>query len=79
LGIIVLGAKNMTNSINTEDLKKLVDYINMTASKAEFKMNTNEIIKYFQLLTFVQKTLIPKLEANIVEVSRVVTPKESAE
>ena len=69
----------MTNSINTEDLKKLVDYINMTASKAEFKMNTNEIIKYFQLLTFVQKTLIPKLEANIVEVSRVVTPKESAE
>ena len=55
-----------------EWVKKVIDFVNKVAKHAEFKMNTFEIIEYFKLLSHMQQVIIPKIEANIFEVKRVV-------
>ena len=68
-------------SFTEEDKTKVVDFLNAVANKAKFEMNTQEIIDYFGLLAYMQKYIIPKIEANIVEVKRIIepTPKEKSE
>jgi len=61
---------------NEEDKQKVIDFLNITAKHAEFKFNTTEIIQYFKLLSFMQQQLLPKIEANILEVKRVVQATE---
>lgn len=58
----------MENKITEEDVKKVIEFLNMVAQKAQFNMNTMEIIKYFGLLSHMQKDIIPKLRDNILEV-----------
>lgn len=58
---------NLHNTFTEEDKKNFVDFLNVVAMKAEFKMNTGDIITYFKLLTQMQRTLLPKIEANIFE------------
>ena len=69
----------MQNKFTEEDKQKLIEFINIIASKGEFKLNTQEVIKYFKLLSFVQQELLPKIDDNIMEITKVVEADESKE
>lgn len=58
----------MGNKFNEDDLKKVVEFLNTVAQKAEFKLKTEEIIKYYGLLSHMQKEIVPKIKENILEV-----------
>lgn len=58
-----------------EDRAKVVKYLNMVATHARFDHDTNELIEYFKLLSFMQKTLIPKIDSHVFEITKVVEPK----
>lgn len=60
------------NKFTKEDKQKVIDFLNFIASTAEFKMNTNQVIAYFKLLNFMQQSLLPKIEANIFELERII-------
>ena len=64
------------NKFNEIDKQKFVDFLNNIAKYAEFKMNTEELIRYFQLLSYMQKTILPKIDKNILEVVRVVESED---
>ncbi len=64
------------NKFNEEDKKKFVEFLNYVAKHAEFKMNTNELINYFKLLSHMQTNILPKLDANILEIKQVIETKE---
>lgn len=61
----------MDNKFNEEDVKKVIEFLNTVAAKAKFEMNTQDIIKYFGLLSHMQKSIVPKLQANILEIIEV--------
>jgi hypothetical protein len=61
----------MENKFNEEDKKKIVEFLNMIANKGTFNLNTQEIIKYYGLLNFMQRTLLPKIDQNILEIIEV--------
>lgn len=66
----------MENKFNEKDKEQLIEFLNFIANKAEFnKMNTNEIIKYFRLLNFMQTQMLPKVDSNIMEIKRVIEAK----
>ncbi len=63
----------MQNNFTEDDKKKLVDFLNAVANKASFKdMNVQDIIAFFKLLSHMQTVLLPKIDAKILEVIRVV-------
>ena len=66
----------LKNKFNEEDKKKIVEFLNMVASKAKFELNTQEVIQYFKLLSHMQQQILPKVEANIFEIKAVVENKE---
>lgn len=57
--------------LTDEDKEKVIEFLNMVAKHAEFKLNTNELIKYFKLLSFMQQTLLPKIDANVLEIKKI--------
>lgn len=63
-------------NFNKEDKAKVIEFLNIIAKFAKFEMNTDEIIKYYKSLSFMQTTLLPKIESNILEVIKVVEPEE---
>lgn len=63
-------------SFTEEDKKKFIDYLNMVAKHAKFNLDTQELISYFKLLSFVQQTIVPKIDSNIFEVKKVTSAKE---
>ena len=65
----------MESNFTEEDKKRLLEFFNIIAEKAQFNLNTQEVIKYFGLLSFVQNELIPKIDSNILEITNVVDEK----
>jgi hypothetical protein len=69
-------------SFTKEDKQKVVEFLNMVAKNAKFTLDTLELINYYQLLSFMQGKVLPKIEANILEVVKIheaeklVEPKE---
>ena len=63
---------------NEEDKQKVVEFLNSVAKHATFNMNTTELIQYYKSLSYMQQKLLPKIEANIFEIKRVVEPSEPA-
>ena len=61
----------MKDKFNQEDKAKVIQYVNYVATKAEFNMKTDDIIKYYKLLSYMQSELLPKIEANIFEVKSI--------
>jgi hypothetical protein len=56
-----------------EDKEKVIEFLNRVAKHAKFSdMSTNELIDYYKSLAYMQTTLLPKIEHNILEVVRVV-------
>ena len=60
-----------------EDKEKMVEFLNLVAQHAEFKVNTEELIKYFKALAHMQQVVLPKVEANILEVIKVVEQEDN--
>lgn len=60
------------NNFTEDDKKMLVEFLNTVAQKATFEFKTDEVIKYFKLLSFMQQTLLPKVDKHILEVKRIV-------
>ena len=67
------------NKFTKEDKEKIIEFLNLVAKHAKFEMNTQEIITYFKALSFMQQTMLPKIEANILEVVRVVEGEDAEE
>ena len=68
----------MENGFKEEDKQAFVEFLNLIAIKASFNLNTQEIIKYYKLLSKMQQELLPKIEANILEVVKVVEAKKES-
>lgn len=65
------------NAFKEDDKKKVIDFLNLVATHAEFKLKTPEIIEFFKLLAYMQKELLPKIDSHIFEVKRVISEQET--
>jgi uncharacterized protein YihD (DUF1040 family) len=54
-----------------EDKTKTIEFLNSVAKHARFEMNTEELIAYFKLLSYMQKVILSKIDANILEIKKV--------
>lgn len=59
-----------------DDKKKVIEFLNMVAKHATFKISTTELINYFKLLSHMQQAILPKIEANTLEIKRVIETQE---
>lgn len=69
----------MKNNFTEEDQKKVIEFLNFVAKKAKFEMDTQEVISYFRSLSYMQQELLPKINANILEVKEVIEAEDSEE
>jgi len=70
----------MENKFTKEDKEKLIEFINFLATKCKLDgITISDNIKFYGLLSFVQKELIPKIENNILEVVKVVESEDNKE
>jgi hypothetical protein len=53
------------------DKKNIVEFLNFISIHAKFELNTQDIIKYFKLLNYMQAGLLPKIDANLFEIEEV--------
>lgn len=67
-----MGPGNFTE----EDKEKVVKFLNAVAKHARYDVDTNELIELFGLLSYMQRNIIAKIDANILEVKNVIPPKE---
>ena len=63
-------------NFDEEDKKKVVEFLNLVGKHAKFNLDTVELIQYFKVLSHMQQKIIPKIDANILEVKRVIEAKE---
>lgn len=66
----------VNGAFTEEDKSKVIEFLNMVATQAELRLNTQQVINYFRLLQHMQGVIIPKIESNILEVVKVVETKE---
>lgn len=66
-------------SFNEDDKKKFIEFLNMVAKHASFDMKTDDVIGYFKLLVHMQTVILPKIDANTLEVVKVVEDAKPAE
>lgn len=66
----------LDGKFNEEDKQKVIQFLNTVAKKAQYSMNTQEIIEYFKLLNYMQATILPKIDKNILEIVEVIEPSE---
>lgn len=59
------------HSFTEKDKDNLIEFLNFISDKASFTLNTKETIKFYGLLAWAQKELVPKIDANILEVKAV--------
>ena len=70
----------MGNSFKDEDKQKVVEFLNLIAAKAKFSdVSVQDNIRLYGLLSYMQKELLPKIEANILEIVAVHEAEESQE
>lgn len=61
----------MQNSFNEDDKQKFIDFLNSVANHAKFNIDTQQLCDYFKLLAHMQQVMLPKIDANILEVKSV--------
>lgn len=71
----------MKNSFKDEDQEKVIKFLNHLAKHAQFTHTVAQSIEFFKLLTYMQQELLPKIDANVLEIKRVVeaTPPPNPE
>jgi len=63
----------LENSFSKDDLNKVIEFLNFIATRATFEnWKTEDTIKHFRLLQHMQATIIPKIEAHLFEIERVI-------
>lgn len=70
-----MGEMNFTE----DDKQKVIEFMNMIAKNAKFKFKTEDVINYFKLIAHMQQKILPKIEANILEVKRIIEAKEQTD
>jgi hypothetical protein len=59
-------------SFTEEEYDTLVDYINFNAKRAKFdSMTDEEVITRYKMLSMIQKNILPKMQAHILELKEV--------
>jgi hypothetical protein len=62
----------LARSFTEADYDSLVDYVNFNATRAQFDGMTDEdVIKRYKLLLSIQKTILPKVQAHILELKEI--------
>jgi hypothetical protein len=51
-----------------DDKKKFIEFLNLIHKNAKFEFTQEELINYFKALSHMQQTILPKINANILEV-----------
>ena len=64
------------NKFTEKDKEVLIDFLNHVAKKASLTHSVQESIEFFKLLSHIQKVLMPKIDANILEVKKVHLSKD---
>jgi hypothetical protein len=65
----------MENKFKDEDKQKVIEFLNFVAQKATFNdLKVEDNIKFFRLLNYMQATLIPKIDANVLEIKQIINP-----
>jgi hypothetical protein len=59
-----------------DDYNSLSKFVNFVTRNAEFRLNVAGNIELYNYLAKIQKELLPKIEAHILEVKSVTTPKK---
>lgn len=63
----------MEDKFSEHDKEKLIEFLNLVAKHADFSdIKLTDIIKIYGALSHVQKEVIPKIQANIMEITKVV-------
>lgn len=62
-----------------KDKLEVIKFLNLVASHAKLTLDTRELITYFKSLSFMQKELVPKIDANILEIKKVVEAESKEE
>ena len=66
------------NKFTKEDQEKVIEFLNRVAKYAKFNdIDTTELIDYYKSLVYMQTVLLPKIEANVLEVVKVVENEDS--
>ena len=57
----------LEHKFTEEDLAKLVSFMNLVHTTAQFSMSSQGAIDYFKMLNVLQTSVIPKIKAHIFE------------
>lgn len=70
----------MKHKFTEDDKQKFIDFLNFIAERATFPdWKTADSIKHFKLLAHMQQSILPKIEANIFEIKRVIDTAEQSQ
>lgn len=62
-----------------KDKEQFIEYLNFVAKRAKFDdMTVQDTIKFFGLLSYMQKEILPRIEENILEVKRMIEPNSES-
>lgn len=65
-------------NFNEEDKAKVTQFLNHIGKHATFEHKTSEAIDFFKLLSYMQQVLLPKIDANCLEIKRMIESKQAA-
>jgi len=66
-------------NFQTVDKEEVVKFLNLIAKHAKFNFDTQEVIAFYKALSYMQTQLLPKIEANLLEVVKVVDKEDIPE
>jgi len=67
----------MENKFTEEDKQKIIDFLNFISKNGRFDLDVPEVIKLYGMLNHMQTKILPKVEANILEVIAVREDKKA--
>jgi len=64
-----------------DDKKKFIEFLNFVHDKAKWEIDTKEVLAFFKLMAYMQQSILPKIDANILEIKEVgkLTPGKPAD
>lgn len=65
------------NNFSDKDKEKVIEFLNFVAMKSEFsQLKVQDMIKFYGLISFMQKELIPKIDSHILEIKNIIQPEK---
>jgi uncharacterized protein YktA (UPF0223 family) len=59
-----------------DDKAKIIKFLNLVSKHAEWKLSTEDLIEVYKHLHFMQSSIIPKIDSNILEIKQIIENKE---